>query len=261
MMWPEKEPVFMQTSLDAFLDGRFTLEQPSKGPRAAIDALLLAAIVPCREAEDERVLDAGCGCAPIALSIATRFPCIQVIGVERVSEIADLARRNVGYNDMAGRVSIIEADLTRPLGEFAQAGLEPGSFAHVVANPPFYRTDQSRSCKSDSKSVAHRLQGDELSQWIRFLTAMAAAKASLSLIHRPESLPELLELLKGRFGALKIVPVFSDPRSNAIRILVQGIKGSRAPMSLMPGLVLRGKDGSHSPDIEAILRDGKGLRL
>ena len=251
----------MQTSLDAFLDGRFTLEQPRTGPRAAIDALLLAAIVPCEGQAGERVLDAGCGCAPIALSIATRFPLIEVIGVERQSEIAALARRNVTHNQMGERVSIIEADLTRPLGEFAQEGLEPASFSHVVANPPFYRADQSRSCKDDSKSVAHRLQGDELSEWIRFLTAMAAPKASLSLIHRPENLRELLELLKGRFGALKIVPVYSDPRSKAIRILVQGIKGSRAPISLLPGLVLRSEDGHHSLDVEAILRDGKGLIL
>lgn len=251
----------MRTSIDAFLDGRFTLEQPSKGPRAAIDALILAAIVPCHEGEEGRVLDAGCGSAAIALSLATRFSRIHVTGVERESEIADLARRNIAHNKMNERVSIIEADLIRPLGELAEHGLEPQSFSHVVANPPFYRADQSRVCKDDSKSAAHRLQGGELAEWVRFLTAMAAAKASVSLIHRPEALPELLELLHGRFGALKIVPVYSDPQSAAIRILVQGIKGSRAPMSLLPGLVLRAQEGRYTKEAEAILRDGKALRL
>ncbi len=251
----------MQTSHDAFLDGRFTLEQPSHGSRAAIDALLLAAIVPCEEQESGRVLDAGCGSAPIALSIATRFPRIHVTGVERQCEIADLARRNVARNGLSERVSIIEGDLIKPLGRLAETGLAPQSFAHVVANPPFYRADQSRSCKDDSKSAAHRLQGGELSEWIRFLTAMAAPKASVSLIHRPENLPELLNLLKGRFGALKVLPVFSHPQSVAIRVLIQGIKGSRAPMSLLPGLVLRSKEGQYSEAVEAILRHGKALRL
>ena len=251
----------MQTSIDAFLDGRFTLEQPSKGPRAAIDALLLAAIVPCRADEEGRVLDAGCGSAPIALSVATRFPRIHVTGVECQGEIAALARRNIPHNQLDARITIIEADLVRPLGELADTGLEPMSFSHVVANPPFYRADQSRSCKSDNKSAAHRMQGGELAEWVRFLTAMAAAKASLSLIHRPEALPELLSLLKGRFGALKVVPVYSDPQSAAIRILIQGIKGSRAPMSLRPGLVLRSSDGRYSKQLEAVLRHGKALRL
>ncbi len=251
----------MQTDIDAFLNGRFTLEQPCKGPKAAIDALLLAAIVPAGQKACERVLDAGCGCAPIALSVATRFPRVHVTGVERQSEIADLARRNVAHNDMSKRVSIVEADLTRPLGEILQVGLEASSFSHVVANPPFYLADQSRSCNSDHKSAAHRLKGGELAQWVRFLTAMAAPKGSLSLIHRPESLPELLELLKGRFGALKVVPVFSHPTSAAIRILVQGVKGSRAPMSLLPGFILRGADGRYSPKAEAILRHGQDFRL
>lgn len=251
----------MQTSHDAFLDGRFTLEQPNDGSRAAIDALLLAAIVPCRDDEEERVLDAGCGSAPIALSLATRFPRIHVTGVERQREIVELARRNVARNQLEKRVSIIEADLIRPLSELRDTGLESQSFSHVVANPPFYRADQSRSCKSDSKSAAHRLQGGELAEWIRFLTAMAAPKASLSLIYRPETLPELLGLFKGRFGALKVVPVYSHAQSAAIRILIQGIKGSRAPMSLLPGLILRGEEGRYRSDVEAILRHGKALRL
>lgn len=237
------------------------LEQPSKGPRAGIDAMLLAAIIPCCNRPGEQILDAGCGCAPIALSVATRCRRVHVTGVERQSEIALLARRNVGLNGLQERVSIVEADLTKPLAELRDTGLEPQRFAHVVANPPFYRTDQSRSCDSDSKSAAHRLQGGELAEWLRFLTAMAAPKASLSLIHRPEALPELLDMLQGRFGSLKILPVCSRQKSAAIRVLIQGVKGSRGPLSLLPGLVLRNETGRYNDNIEAVLRHGKSLRI
>jgi tRNA1(Val) A37 N6-methylase TrmN6 len=74
-------------------------------------------------------------------------------------------------------------------------------------------------------------------------------------------LPELLELLQGRFGALKVAPVFSQAGSAAIRILVQGIKGSRAPMSLMPGIVLRGEGEGYTTQAEGILRHGAPLAL
>ncbi len=127
----------METSFDAFLDGRFTLEQPAKGPRASIDAMLLAAIVPCTQGASERGLDAGCGCAPIALCLATRFAHLKVTGIECQSDIVTLARRNVAHNKLEARVSIIEGDLTKPLGELAQTGLKSQSFTHVVANPPF----------------------------------------------------------------------------------------------------------------------------
>ena len=41
----------------------------------------------------------------------------------------------------------------------------------------------------------------------------------------------------------------------------QGRKGSRAPLTLLPGFVLHGEDGAFTPQAQAILRDGAALRL
>jgi len=38
-----------KTTRDSFLDGRLTILQPVSGPRAAIDALFLAAAVPAQK--------------------------------------------------------------------------------------------------------------------------------------------------------------------------------------------------------------------
>jgi tRNA1(Val) A37 N6-methylase TrmN6 len=223
--------------------------------------MLLAAIVPCQPDDRGPVLDAGCGSGAVALALASRFVHLQVTGVEIRKEMADLARANVRRNQLEARIDIITADLTLPLARLQNAGLKPESCAHVVSNPPFYSTQRSRSCDSRHKSAAHRLQEGELEQWIRFLTAMAAPKATISLIHRPENLPELLELMRGRFGDLAVAPVFSKPGGAAIRILVQGIKGSKAPLRLLQGIVLRDETGGYGPRAEDILRHGAGLVL
>jgi tRNA1(Val) A37 N6-methylase TrmN6 len=44
-------------------------------------------------------------------------------------------------------------------------------------------------------------------------------------------------------------------------VLVQGRKGSRAPLALMPGLVLHEADGSLSAAAEAVMRHGEALSL
>jgi tRNA1(Val) A37 N6-methylase TrmN6 len=44
-------------------------------------------------------------------------------------------------------------------------------------------------------------------------------------------------------------------------VLVQGIKGSNAPLQLRPGLVLHKADNSFTPEVEAILRHGAALSL
>jgi tRNA1(Val) A37 N6-methylase TrmN6 len=83
----------------------------------------------------------------------------------------------------------------------------------------------------------------------------------LTLIHRAEVLEELLSLLKGRFGALAIYPLFPKKGAPAKRVLVQGIKGSRAPLELLQGMVLHEADGSYTQEADLILRDGAGLGI
>ena len=63
-------------------------------------------------------------------------------------------------------------------------------------------------------------------------------------------------MLEGRFGDIAVAPLFPRAGFAATRIIVQGVKGSRAPTQLLPGLVLHGDDGKFSPSAEAVLRDG-----
>jgi len=44
-------------------------------------------------------------------------------------------------------------------------------------------------------------------------------------------------------------------------VIVQARKGSRAPFSLLPGLVLHVPDGSWTPGAAAVLRRGSALAL
>jgi tRNA1(Val) A37 N6-methylase TrmN6 len=58
-----------------------------------------------------------------------------------------------------------------------------------------------------------------------------------------------------------VFPVFPRKGTAANRIIVQGVKGSRASLQVLPGLVLHGDGNGFLPRAEAILRDGAGLAL
>ena len=47
----------------------------------------------------------------------------------------------------------------------------------------------------------------------------------------------------------------------AIRVLVRAVKDARAPLVLLPGLILNDADGSPSAEAEAVLRAGIDLPL
>jgi tRNA1(Val) A37 N6-methylase TrmN6 len=90
---------------------------------------------------------------------------------------------------------------------------------------------------------------------------MARPGGTASLIHRSDTLGELLAALDGRFGALAVLPVHPRADEPASRVLVQGVKGSRAALRLLPGLVLHGEGNRFQPAVEAVLRHGAALDL
>ena len=78
-------------------------------------------------------------------------------------------------------------------------------------------------------------------------------------INRADALGALLDGLARRFGALRVLPLHSRAGEAAHRVIIQGRKGSRAPLSLLQGLVLHGDDHAFVPAIDAVLREGAAL--
>ena len=58
-----------------------------------------------------------------------------------------------------------------------------------------------------------------------------------------------------------LLPLWAKPRQPAKLLLLRGIKGSRAPFRVLPGLVLHAPDGAFTAEIDAILRGGAALDL
>jgi tRNA1(Val) A37 N6-methylase TrmN6 len=236
---------------DRLLGGRVLLSQPAQGYRVAIDPVLLAAAVPADA--DARVLDAGAGTGAAALCLAVRVPGCQVVGIELQPALQQIAAANVADNALGSRVEILPGDLTEL--SFAE------SFDHVMTNPPYLAANRATSPSHQERARAH-VEGTALDAWIGACARMLAPGGTLTLIHRAERLAEILATLAGSLGALTVFPLWPGPRGKpAKRVLVQGRKGSRAPLVLLPGLVLHAADGSFTPAAEAVLRHGEALTL
>jgi tRNA1(Val) A37 N6-methylase TrmN6 len=60
---------------------------------------------------------------------------------------------------------------------------------------------------------------------------------------------------------LLVFPLYPREGKSATRVLVQGTKGSNAPIELRPGLVLHDRGNRFRPPVEAVLRHGASLVL
>ncbi|MFN3746925.1 MAG: tRNA1(Val) (adenine(37)-N6)-methyltransferase [Hyphomicrobiaceae bacterium] len=249
---------------DAFLGGALNILQPRQGYRAGLDAVLLAAACGARAGEGARVLDGGAGVGVAGLCVARRINDAHVTLVEREPVLAEVARQNAARNGLQERVRVLEMDiveggaaLNRARG--ADAGVAAGTFSHVIANPPYYAEGRGTRPPVNLKAAAHQMAEGALEQWCRFLATAAANDGLVTVIHRAEAMAAVLEGLGRRFGALRVLPIYSRAGTAAHRIIVQGRKGSRAPLSLQQGLVLHGDGNAFVPAIDAVLRHGAAL--
>lgn len=247
------------TSTDDFLGGRVSIVQPRGGHRAGSDAVFLAAAVPAKAGE--RVLDIGAGVGVAGLCLLARLPGIEVTAVEIDAGLCALAAGNAARNGFAAQFEIITADVTSPGKALRAAGLEAEGYDHLTANPPFHAEGRVRAAPDTARASAHVMGPGGLAAWMRFFAAMAKPGALLTLIHRPDCLGELLDLLDGRFGDIAVFPLFPKKDEPATRIIVQAKKGSRAGIGLLPGLLLHDEDGRYTAGAEAVLRNGEALRL
>jgi tRNA1(Val) A37 N6-methylase TrmN6 len=246
------------TTQDAVLGGRLILRQPKRGHRVGHDAILLAAATDAREGEHAADLGSGVGAAGLAL--ARRVAGLSVTLVEIDPYLATLAAENAESNGLADRVRVAALDIAAPARRFTAAGLAPGSMARVIMNPPFNDVARQNVSPDAARRLAHAAPRDMLVQWMRRAAWLLAPAGTLTLIWRADGLAELLSAAGG-FGGFAIVPVYPRPNAAAIRVLVRAIKGSRAPLALLPGLTLNAADGRPSAEAEAILREGLALRL
>jgi tRNA1(Val) A37 N6-methylase TrmN6 len=247
------------TTTDDFLGGHIGVVQPKAGHRAGSDAVFLAAAVPARPGM--RVLDVGAGVGVAGLCLLARVPEIEVTAVEIDAGLLALAAGNAVRNGFGDRFRGVNADVTAAGKSLRAAGLVPESYDLLIANPPFYAAGKVRAAPDGARASAHVMEAGRLAAWVRFLAAMAAPKAVLTLIHRPDCLDEVLPLLEGRFGAVALFPLFARAGESASRIILRAEKGSRAGLSLLSGLVLHLADGSYTTEAEAVLRGGEALDL
>lgn len=235
---------------DTLLDGRVRLLQPADGYRAAIDPVFLAAAVPVQPGE--MVLDVGSGVGAASFCLAARVADCRVIGLEPQASLVALARENITLNGMAGRVETVIGSLQSPPPRLA-----PGSFHHVMTNPPYH---QGGTLSPNASKAQANSEGEvDLASWMRCCVTMLRPKGTLVVVHRADRLDQLLAALQGKVGEIILFPLWPKSGRAAKRILLRARKGVGSALTLHPGLVLHEEDGRYSREAEAVLRDGAAI--
>ena len=132
----------------------------------------------------------------------------------------------------------------------ALSGIESFSMSHAVP---------AMTSPAPAKSGAWMADGG-LAAWTGFCLKAVREGGTITIIHRADRLADILQLLTPKAGSFRIRPIAPFADAPAKRVIVRAIKTGKAPLVLLPPLVLHDREGGkHSAEAEAILRGEAAL--
>ncbi|MFP2926231.1 tRNA1(Val) (adenine(37)-N6)-methyltransferase [Pyxidicoccus sp. 3LG] len=225
--------------------------QRRSGYRFTLDAVLLAHFA-ATEATGARspLLELGAGSGVVSFLLVKQFGLGPVDALELQPAVHARLERAVALNACEGRVKPLLGDLRR-LREL----VPPGSYAHVVSNPPFRRADAGVRSPNDERAVSKSEVACDARDVVAAARHALMPGGSVSLVYPAARVAEVLGLLT----QAKLYPsvlrfVHSRVDAPATRFLVQAVRDRDRGLAVRPPLIVHGEGpGGYSAEVAALM--------
>ncbi|MDR3559892.1 MAG: methyltransferase [Negativicutes bacterium] len=230
--------------LDDLLIGNLKIIQNEQEFCFSLDAVLLAHFATVRPGVT--AVDLGAGTGVLGLLLLARGAG-SVTGVEINPALADMAGRSAGFNGLAERLHFICADI-RQINTYFCGGREE----LVIANPPYRPVGGGLISPNGRVAVArHEVIGD-LAAFIAAARFLVKYRGRFAMVHLPERLAEILKgMSEAGLEPKRLQLVYPRPGRKPKLVLVEGVRGGKPGLDVLPPLFVCGSDGGYSQEIQA----------
>jgi tRNA1Val (adenine37-N6)-methyltransferase len=234
--------------IDFILEGRLGIIQRERGYRFSIDALLLADFVRPHEGDD--LIDMGTGSGIIAAILAKRVRRGRILGIEIQQRLVSVARRNVQLNHLSDRIEVIQADI-----RFPESFCRPESFSIAVFNPPYRRLHSGRVNPDPEKAAArHEIFGTAADFIAAASYALRLEGHMYAIYPSTKAVYLLAQMRSSHIEPKKLCMVYSGPGTSASFVLVDGVKGGKEELNVLPPFFIYNKKGGYTREMGRIFR-------
>ncbi len=211
------------------------------------DSVLLSHFVSLRRGS--RVADLGAGCGTLGLLLAGRDPSCTVTGIELDDAAYAMGLENLTLNALP-QLRLIQADIRQ-----IRQVLPPGSFDHVISNPPYFPVGSGKAANAYRSELTLTLQ--ELCQGAAWLLPSGG---TFSLVHRPERLCDLFwELRSNGMEPKRIQFVRHKADAPVCLVLIEARRGGKPGLTYLPDFIEFHPDGSETEEYRAAYHRGDSL--
>lgn len=211
----------------------------------SLDSVLLPNFVTINKSIS-KILDIGCGNAPIPLILSTKTD-THIIGVEIQKEVYDLARESVKINNKENQIEIINDDINNYYKK-----LETDQFDIITCNPPFFKYKETSNLnKNDYKTIARHELKLNLSQLFSISKKLLKNNGVIAIVHRPERLVEILsEMKKNNIEPKKLQFIYPKKNMEANIMLIEGSKNGKPGLKILPPIYTHLDNGEYTEQIK-----------
>lgn len=211
----------------------------------SLDSVLLPNFVTLNK-NTAKILDIGCGNAPIPLILSTKTSA-KIIGVEIQKDVYELALKTVKMNDLEKQIEIINDDINNIYTYF-----ETESFDTVVCNPPYFKVATTPNLNTiEYKTIARHEIKLNLEQIINIAKKVLKNNGNIAMVHRPERLSDIITIMrKNNIEPKRIRFVYPKETKEANILLIEGVKNGRPGLKILPPLYSHCENGEYSKQIK-----------
>ena len=194
------------------------------------DSMLLAYFIEPRK-NDKRIIDLGCGNAPIPLYLTLKTNA-KIYGVDIQDAVCDMAKRSVTLNGLDDQIEIINHDI-RDIYKVVGTNY----FDIVSCNPPYFKYIESSNInKNDYLSIARHEIKITLEEIVIEAKKLLKEGGSLYMVHRVQRLSEIISTLaKHNFEIKKMRFVYPKKESKeALLVLFEAKNNAKSDMKVLP---------------------------
>ncbi|CQR72810.1 tRNA1(Val) (adenine(37)-N6)-methyltransferase [Sporomusa ovata DSM 2662] len=208
----------------------------------SLDAVLLAHFASMRQ--NGVAADLGAGTGVIGLLLLARGAAV-VTGIELNPDLADMASRSAKLNGLEDRLLILNSDL-----RLVHDLLPGGNFELVVSNPPYRPVGGGYISPNDRVAMARHELTASLTDIVAAARHLVKYRGRFAMVHLPERLAEImLTMCQAGIEPKRLQFVYPRVDKKPNMVLVEGIRGAKPGIDVLPPLVVYTTDGNYSENI------------
>ena len=213
----------------------------------SLDSVLLANFVTIK-LTDKKIIDLCTGNAPIPMLLSFRTKA-RIFGVELQKYICDMGVDSIKDNKLDNQIELINEDVKK-INNFYTSE----SFDVVTCNPPYFKYQDDKIVNENiGKAIARHEVAIKLEDIISKAQYLLKNGGTFALIHRPERLIEIINLLrKYNFEPKKIQFVYPKVNTNANMLLLEATKNGKSGIKVLEPIIVHDKSGEYCENIRAM---------